>query len=68
MYGYFERGSVVQVENKRSINAISSPARRLVLKQLLLNTNYNISVRERTASGLWSEKSSISVIIEERGR
>jgi len=64
-YGYFEKDSVVLVENRKSVNAVAFPERRFVLKLLMMNTNYNISIRERTKTGLWSERSSISVKIKE---
>ena len=67
-YGYFEKGSIVLVENKKSVNAVSFPERRFVLKLLTMNTNYNISIRERTKTGLWSERSNISVKTKEGGR
>ena len=68
LYGYYEKDSVVQVENKKSIDAISLPARRFVFKQLSFNTNYNISVRERTGTGLWSGRLRISVTTKEGGK
>ena len=67
-YGYFEKDSVVLVENRKSVNAVAFPERRFVLKLLMMNTNYNISIRERTETGLWSERSSISVKIKEGGK
>ena len=67
-YGYYEKDSVVQVENRKSIDAMSLPERRFVLKQLSLNTNYNISVRERTGASLWSERIRISVTTKEGGK
>ena len=66
-YSYNERNSVIHVENKKNVNAISSPTRRFNLKQLMMNTKYNISVRERTGNGLWSERVTVSVTTREGG-
>ncbi|XP_065069136.1 receptor-type tyrosine-protein phosphatase S-like isoform X1 [Rhopilema esculentum] len=60
-FGYNEQGSVVYVKNMKKINAEFNPERSYTLKQLIANTLYNISVRERTGVGLWSQKAAVSV-------
>lgn len=67
-YSYYEATSLVQVENRKSIDAIASPQRRFVLKGLMMNTRYNVSVRERTDVRLWSKRSTIRVTTKEGGK
>ena len=66
-FGYNEQGSVIYVSNMKKINAEVNPGRSYTLEQLIANTLYNISVRERTGVGLWSQKAAVSVRTREGG-
>lgn len=66
-YGYNEKDKMVHVANKKSINAVVFPTRELILKDLMMNTLYNVSVRERTEVGMWSEMALVPIKTKEGG-
>ena len=66
-YGYNEKDKMVHVANKKSIDAVVFPERQLILKDLMMNTLYNVSVRERTEVGLWSEMTVVPIKTKEGG-
>ena len=66
-YGYNEKDKMVHVANKKSIDAVVFPERQLILKDLMMNTLYNVSVRERTEVDLWSEMAVVPIKTKEGG-